>query len=167
MYLNIKFNTSYITQFLYAPWDSNRHIWKGLKTSNNISPLWCILNSTKITKFYGGPSWSSGIWIYNCLWNQFISLLKWWVRTPFMVRYTALCDRVSQWLTTDRCFLSTPVSSTNTTDGHDITEILLKVTLSTINQPNFDGNLNRCFRQVQLCDDLNNLMVSLTSSLTE
>jgi hypothetical protein len=28
----------------------------------------------------------------------------------------------------------TPVSSTNNTDGHDITEILLKVALNTINQ---------------------------------
>jgi hypothetical protein len=30
----------------------------------------------------------------------------------------------------------TPVSSTNKTDRHDITEILLKVALNTINQPN-------------------------------
>jgi len=30
---------------------------------------------------------------------------------------------------------STPVSSTNKPDRHDITEILLKVELSTINQP--------------------------------
>ena len=29
----------------------------------------------------------------------------------------------------------TPVSSTNKTDRHDITEILLKVALNTINQP--------------------------------
>jgi hypothetical protein len=32
-------------------------------------------------------------------------------------------------------FLGTPVSSTNKTDSHDITEILLKVALSTI-KPN-------------------------------
>jgi hypothetical protein len=31
----------------------------------------------------------------------------------------------------------TPVSSTNKTDRHDITEILLKVALNTINQPPF------------------------------
>jgi hypothetical protein len=30
---------------------------------------------------------------------------------------------------------STPVSSTNKTDRHDITEIFLKVSLNTINQP--------------------------------
>jgi hypothetical protein len=34
------------------------------------------------------------------------------------------------------CILGTPVSSTNKTDRHDITEILLKVVLNTINQPN-------------------------------
>ena len=34
----------------------------------------------------------------------------------------------------DRFFSGTPVSSTNKTDRHDIAEILLKVTLSTINQ---------------------------------
>jgi hypothetical protein len=32
-------------------------------------------------------------------------------------------------------FPGTPVSFTNETDHHDITEILLKVTLNTINQP--------------------------------
>ena len=32
----------------------------------------------------------------------------------------------------------TPVSSTNKTYRHDITEILLKVTLNIINQPNQD-----------------------------
>jgi hypothetical protein len=31
-------------------------------------------------------------------------------------------------------FSATPVSSTNKTDRHDITEILLKVALNTINQ---------------------------------
>jgi hypothetical protein len=32
----------------------------------------------------------------------------------------------------------TPVSSTNKTDSHDITEILLKVALNTINQPSIN-----------------------------
>ena len=45
-----------------------------------------------------------------------------------------LFDKVCQWLPTVRWFsLGTPVSSTNKTDHHDITEILLKVTLNTIN----------------------------------
>jgi hypothetical protein len=53
---------------------------------------------------------------------------------------TALCDK-SQQLATGRWFSpSTPVSSTNKTNRHDIIEILLKVALSTINQakPNID-----------------------------
>jgi len=37
---------------------------------------------------------------------------------------TTLCDKVCQWLATDRWFsLGTPVSSTNKTGCHDITEI--------------------------------------------
>jgi hypothetical protein len=35
----------------------------------------------------------------------------------------------------DVFFPDTPVSTTNKTDRHDITEILLKVALNTINQP--------------------------------
>jgi hypothetical protein len=47
----------------------------------------------------------------------------------------ALCDKVCQGLATGRWFsLGTLASSINKTDRHDITEILLKVALSTINQ---------------------------------
>ena len=48
-------------------------------------------------------------------------------------RDTTLCDKVCQSLTTGRWFSScTPVSSTNKTERHDITEILLNVELNTI-----------------------------------
>ena len=48
---------------------------------------------------------------------------------------TTLCDKVCQLLGTGRWFSpSTPVSSTNKTDQHCITEILLKVVLNTIKQ---------------------------------
>ena len=48
---------------------------------------------------------------------------------------TALCDKVFA-VTCDKRFSpGTTVSSTNKTERHDITEILLKVTLNTINQP--------------------------------
>jgi hypothetical protein len=41
---------------------------------------------------------------------------------------TTLCDKVCQWLATGRCcFPGNPVSSTNKTNRHHITEILLKV----------------------------------------
>jgi len=52
-----------------------------------------------------------------------------WIRA----RYTTLCDQVCQWFATGRwCSSGTPVSSTNKTDRHDITEILLRVALNTI-----------------------------------
>ena len=51
---------------------------------------------------------------------------------PFMqgVLDTSLYDKVCQWLATGQWF--SPVSSTNKTDCHDITEKLLKVSLNTI-----------------------------------
>ena len=46
---------------------------------------------------------------------------------------TTLCDKVCQWLATGQWFsLCTPVFSTNKTDCHDITEILLKVALDAM-----------------------------------
>ena len=75
-------------------------------------------------------------WISNYLCNQCLSPVKLWVWTPLKrgVLNTTLCDKVCQWLATGRWFSQgTPVSSTNKTDRHDITEILLKVALNTIN----------------------------------
>jgi len=48
--------------------------------------------------------------------------------------------RCTRYNITDKVCLGTPVSSTNKTDRHDITEILLKVALNTINQ-NLDLNI--------------------------
>ena len=83
--------------------------------------------------FFGGPSWSwlYGCWIYNYLCNQCLSLLKLWIWIPLRggVLDITICDKVCQWLWTGQ-WLS-PVSSTNKTDCHDITEILLKVVLNT------------------------------------
>jgi hypothetical protein len=74
-----------------------------------------------------GPSWSwsYGSWIYNYMCNQCLLPLMLWVRNPVMER----CTRYN-------ISPGTPVSSTNKTDRHHITEILLKVVLNTINQPN-------------------------------
>ena len=75
--------------------------------------------------------------------QQCLSPLKLWVwtcscRCGF---YTTLCDKVCQWLATGQWFSpGTPVSSTNKTDRHDITEILLTVASITINQAK--SNLN-------------------------
>ena len=53
---------------------------------------------------------------------------------------TTLCDKACQWLTAGLWFSpGTPVSSTNKTDRHDITEILLKVALKYYNpNPSLD-----------------------------
>ena len=57
---------------------------------------------------------------------------------------TTLCDIVCQWFATGWGFsLGTPISSTNKTDRHDITEILLKVALNTINQAERTDILNK------------------------
>jgi hypothetical protein len=53
-------------------------------------------------------------------------MLTWWG-----VLDTTLCDKVCQWLATGRWF--SPVSSINKTDRHDITKIVLKEALNTIN----------------------------------
>ena len=53
--------------------------------------------------------------------------------TQLQLLYTTLCDKVCQWLAAGRWFtLSNLVSSTNKTEPHYITEILLKVALNTI-----------------------------------
>ena len=83
------------------------------------------------------PSWSRsyGSWIYVYLCNQCISPLTLLVRIPLRrgVFDTTLCDKVCQWITTCRWF--SPVSATIKTVRHDITEILFKVALRTLNQP--------------------------------
>jgi hypothetical protein len=56
-------------------------------------------------------------------------------------------DKICQWFVAGRWFTpDPPVSFTSKTDRHDITEILLKVALSTIKQPtNINGTENADF----------------------
>ena len=78
-------------------------------------------------------TWSHGSWIYNYLCYRCLSPLMLWVRISIRARSTTLCNKVCQWLVTDRWFSpGLPVSSTHITDRHDITEIFLKVALNTI-----------------------------------
>jgi hypothetical protein len=77
--------------------------------------------------------------------NKCDTLVCQWIVTSLVDRYkfgscswrfvldTTLCDKICQWLATGQWF--SPVSSTNKTDRHNITETLLKVALNTINQP--------------------------------
>jgi hypothetical protein len=96
-------------------------------------PLYC-LSCLNFTAFDYSLT---GSWIYNYLCNQYLSSLMLCVRISTRVRCTPLCDKVCQWLATGRWFSTdSPVSSTNKTDRHDITEILLKVALNTIKQTN-------------------------------
>ena len=88
-----------------------------------------------------------GRWIYNYLCNQCLSPLKLWVWILFRqgAHDTTLCDKVCQWLATGRWFpQGTQVSSSHETDSHDVTEILLKVVLNTINTIN----------QTKFCHDI-------------
>ena len=73
-----------------------------------------------------------GSWIYNYLCNRCLTPLMLWVRISIRARCTQLCDKVCQWFVAGLWFSpGTPVSSTNKTDCHDITEILFKVALNT------------------------------------
>jgi hypothetical protein len=60
------------------------------------------------------------------------------INKPIRARCTTLRGKVCQWLATGWCFFPCPtVSSTNKTDRHDITEILLKVALNTVKQTSY------------------------------
>jgi hypothetical protein len=74
-----------------------------------------------------------------------------WARLPLRGRSTTLCDKVCQWLAAGRWFSpDPPVSSTNKTDRHDITEILLKMTLNTLKtKPNQSINQSIEFLRTQ------------------
>ena len=102
------------------------------------SNLKCQLHTLSLYVIKGSSwPWSYGSWIYNYLCNQWLSPLMLWVRLSIRARCTTLCDTVCQWLATGWWFSSgPPVSSTNKTDSYDITEILLKVALSTFKQTN-------------------------------
>jgi hypothetical protein len=88
-----------------------------------------------------GPSWSWSYcgWIYNYLCNQCLSPLT-NPRSWRGVLDRKVCDKVCLWLAAGRWF--SPVSSTNKTDRHDITEISLKVALNTITKPSM-ASVNR------------------------
>jgi len=80
-------------------------------------------------------SWLYDSWIYNYL---CLSPLTLWTPMPLRrgVLDTTLRDQFFLWLTTSQWYSPcTPVSSTNKIYHHNITEILLKVALNTINQP--------------------------------
>ena len=114
----------YKGQLLYHHWQISplTHLFYHIHPNCGWAPSW---------------PWSYGSCIYNYLCNWCLSPLMLLVQLLLKARSTTLCDKVSQWLGAGRWFFpGPPVSSTNKTDRHDITEILLKVALSTINPTN-------------------------------
>ena len=112
-----------------------KRVWDGPVPSivwyTMLLPIFTVMGSSWL--------WSYGSWIYNYICIQCLSPLPLCVRILLRrgVLNATLCDEVCQWLTAGRWFSSDIlVSSTNKTDPHNTTEILLKVALSTINQTN-------------------------------
>jgi len=103
-------------------------------------PVWHLplfIQNTKLQKgciqfFNASPicTWCDTI---NLEINTYFKQL--WFRISIRARCTTLCGKVCQWLATGRWFSpGPPVSSTNKTNLHYLTEILLKVALNTIKQ---------------------------------
>ena len=134
------------TSWLYM-YFQNRNFWNNnfvnwfINYCNHVFWDYCFFEKDSEIKrppndplmFYKGSScpWSYGSWIYNYICNQWLLPLMLWARISTRARRTTLCDKVCQWLAT-----GPPMSHTNKTERHDITEILLKVALSTIKQTN-------------------------------
>ena len=123
IFCNSKYNTQFYIKFLY------------FNPKNRLISVY--LNDIKFVLVPCGPSGR------NCMVVRFTFTYaisashhesyefeshSWWD-----VLDTTLCDKVCQWLAAGRWFsLGTSVSSTNKTDCHHITEILLKVAFNTI-----------------------------------
>jgi len=107
---------------------------------------WQLYPKSFNVKFlYRGPSWLYGSWVSNYLCSQCLSSLTLWVLIPLRwgVLDTSIWDKVCQWLAAGRWFSpGIPISSTNKTDRHNITEILLKVELNTINLKNLKPSMS-------------------------
>jgi hypothetical protein len=117
-----------------AQWDQRKNV-KITEKSNYL--LWYLKREGYqfCMRGFRGRDRMVGSWMYDYLCNQCLSPLTLWVQI-LLWRYvldTTFCDKVCQWLATAQWFSpSTLVSSTNKTNRHDITEILLKVVLNTI-----------------------------------
>ena len=104
--INILHSISY---FLFYLWRSREWL-----TLSYVLEIVHYYDVCPFTIFFSWPSWSYGSWIYNYLRNQCLS-------------FHHLSCEFELWFSPD-----TPVSATNKTDLHDITEILLKVAFNTI-----------------------------------
>ena len=113
--------------------------------SQSLIKKWIVPTKTH-TYHREGALWSYSCWIYNYLCNQYLAHSANRVHGEIYSIQNYVILKVCQWLTTGRWFSpSTPVSSTNKTDRHDITDILLSVALNTI--AHFVCNLSRFLYQ--------------------
>ena len=111
------------------------------------SHIFCLFTIIKLTTWKGRSwPWLYGSLIYNYLYA--ISAYHHWCcafesRSGRGVQHYMI--KVCQWHATGQWFSpGPPVSSTNKTDCHDITEILFKVTLNTIKQTK-NKHKHRCY----------------------
>ena len=132
---------------LYLFWIYFKMLYEQLRfTPPPLFWIYICIAKHRLTSIYswgrcGRDRMEVGFTTTYALCNQCLSPLMLWVRISIRWRCTTLhvCDKVCQWLATGQWFsLGPPVSSINKTYHHDITEILLKVVLNTIqpNQPN-------------------------------
>jgi hypothetical protein len=124
----------------------------------------CSIETVMVVLVYGS-------WIYNFLCNQCLSPLKLWVRNLFRRGVCNMSDNVCQWLAAGWWFSpGTSVSSTNKTDRHNITEILLKVALN-ITTLNLNVQFTSCnlsiFSAMAVYDMHKYLTKINTSSITD
>jgi hypothetical protein len=119
-------------------WGWTRMLWNSVITVvNKLALLWwrdyckCDLRYSWATCMV----WNMAVAVQSFKYWNILTPLTLRVRTPLRrgVFDTTLCDKVCQWHAAGRWFSpGTPVSSTNKTNGHDKTDILLKVALNTI-----------------------------------
>ena len=104
-----------------------------LNTKNQINQSFFILNKKSIIV----QKYAKKGMTFEHYWGRsmcFNAICEFDPRSWQGVLDTTLCDKFCQWLATGQWFSpGIPVSSTNKIDCHDITEILLKVALNTIN----------------------------------
>jgi hypothetical protein len=123
--INIQINVFSITPL-------EKHFFLNKKVVGNVRQSNDFMDHIHLIR---GPScsWSYGNRIYNYLCNQCLPL-KFEFEIPIHGKVYSFCDKLCQWLATGRWFSTgTPVSYTNKTHRHNITEILLKMVLNTIN----------------------------------
>ena len=124
---------------MHIIWEQKLHMTKSLDTRYDLASADCSVEIDIVRSYFKDRTIS--------YMGAVVIVIVWWldlrpsvpittnvvVRNPFLVRctlYNIMWYNLS--VTSNRFPLGTPVSSTNTTNLYDITDILLKVVLNTI-----------------------------------